>query len=111
MGPPPFRSTFSERAKCAVEYVGAGPAPRIPRDVVAALFGVTPNVLGVSIEEFSGRERAARAVRSSTRRLSPRAQRHAERLQALSKMQQRFVIRIIDNLEDITVIGISDRSI
>ena len=34
------------------------------------------------------------------RRLSPRAMRHAERLQALSKTQQRFVVRIIDTLED-----------
>lgn len=33
-------------------------------------------------------------------RLSPRATRHAERLQALSKTQQRFVVRIIDVLED-----------
>ncbi|GFE83218.1 hypothetical protein GCM10011487_52180 [Steroidobacter agaridevorans] len=32
-------------------------------------------------------------------RLSPRCMRHAERLQALSKTQQRFVIRIIDVLE------------
>lgn len=32
-------------------------------------------------------------------RLSPRAMRHAERLQALSKTQQRFVVRIIDVLE------------
>lgn len=34
------------------------------------------------------------------RRLSPRAMRHAERIQGLSKTQQRFVIRIIDLLED-----------
>ncbi|HEY0940452.1 MAG TPA: helix-turn-helix domain-containing protein [Steroidobacter sp.] len=34
------------------------------------------------------------------RRLSPRAMRHAERLQALSKTQQRFVVRIIDVLEE-----------
>jgi transcriptional regulator with XRE-family HTH domain len=34
------------------------------------------------------------------RRLSPRAIRHAERLQALSKTQQRFVVRIIDVLEE-----------
>lgn len=34
------------------------------------------------------------------RRLSPRCMRHAERLQALSKTQQRLVIRIIDTLED-----------
>lgn len=33
-------------------------------------------------------------------RLSPRCMRHAERLQALSKTQQRFVIKIIDVLED-----------
>ncbi|GFE84666.1 hypothetical protein GCM10011487_66660 [Steroidobacter agaridevorans] len=32
-------------------------------------------------------------------RLSPRAMRHAERLQALSKTQQRFVVRILDVLE------------
>jgi transcriptional regulator with XRE-family HTH domain len=32
-------------------------------------------------------------------RLSPKAMRHAERLQALSKTQQRFVIKIIDVLE------------
>ena len=32
-------------------------------------------------------------------RLSPRSIRHAERLQGLSKTQQRFVIRIIDVLE------------
>jgi transcriptional regulator with XRE-family HTH domain len=33
-------------------------------------------------------------------RLSPKAIRHAERLQALPKTQQRFVIRIIDVLEE-----------
>jgi len=32
-------------------------------------------------------------------RLSPRCMRHAERLQALTKTQQRFLIRIIDVLE------------
>ncbi len=34
------------------------------------------------------------------RRLSPRAMRHAERLQALSKTQQRFIVRILDVLEE-----------
>jgi transcriptional regulator with XRE-family HTH domain len=34
------------------------------------------------------------------RRLSPQAMRHAERLQALSKTQQRFVVRILDVLEE-----------
>jgi transcriptional regulator with XRE-family HTH domain len=33
-------------------------------------------------------------------RLSPRCMRHAARLQALTKTQQRFVIRILDTLED-----------
>ena len=33
-------------------------------------------------------------------RLSPRVMRHAERLQALSKTQQRFIARIIDVLEE-----------
>ena len=33
-------------------------------------------------------------------RLSPRAMRHAERLQALSKTQQRFIVRILDVLEE-----------
>lgn len=37
--------------------------------------------------------------RSPNQRLSPRALRHAERLQRLSKTRQRFVIRIIDVLE------------
>jgi transcriptional regulator with XRE-family HTH domain len=32
-------------------------------------------------------------------RLSPRAMRHAQRIQALTKTQQRFVVRIIDVLE------------
>lgn len=43
------------------------------------------------------------SVRKS--RLSPRAERHAQRLQALPKTQQRFVIRIIDNLEQINSSG------
>lgn len=34
------------------------------------------------------------------RRLSPRAMRHAERIQNISKTQQRFVVRIIDQLEE-----------
>jgi transcriptional regulator with XRE-family HTH domain len=39
-------------------------------------------------------------VRQPKGRLSPRAVRHAERLQALPKTQQRFVVRILDALED-----------
>lgn len=50
----------------------------------------------ISVEELMG---IAKPVRIPKRRLSPRAMRHAERLQALTKTQQRFVIRIIDLLE------------
>lgn len=50
------------------------------------------------VEELMG---ISRPVRISKRRLSPRAMRHAKRLQALSKNQQRFIIRIIDLLEAI----------
>lgn len=39
-------------------------------------------------------------ARFPKQRLSPRAIRHAQRLQALSKTQQRFVVRILDVLED-----------
>jgi transcriptional regulator with XRE-family HTH domain len=53
-------------------------------------------VFRVRMEEIMG---WSRPEPISKRRLSPRAMRHAERLQALSKTQQRFVIRIIDNLE------------
>lgn len=40
------------------------------------------------------------AVRAQKGRISPKAIRHAQRLQALSKTSQRFVIRIIDVLEN-----------
>ena len=53
-------------------------------------------VFGVSVNELIG---MAEPVRARKGRLSPRAIRHAERLQALSKTQQRFVVRIIDVLE------------
>jgi transcriptional regulator with XRE-family HTH domain len=51
---------------------------------------------GVPVEELIALDKPARALKG---RLSPRAVRHAERLQALSKTQQRFVVRIIDVLE------------
>lgn len=51
----------------------------------------------VSVADLAG---WARPERVRKQRLSPKAMRHAERLQALSKTQQRFVIRIIDNLEE-----------
>lgn len=42
----------------------------------------------------------ARPVRVAKPRVSPKALHHAERLQALSMTQQRFVVRIIDVLEE-----------
>lgn len=53
-------------------------------------------VFSITLDELAG---VIRAVRMPKGRLSPRAMRHAERLQALSKTQQRFVVRIIDMLE------------
>jgi len=54
-------------------------------------------VFGVPVEEMIGLSKPTRLPKG---RLSPRAMRHAERLQALTKTQQRFVVRIIDVLED-----------
>lgn len=51
--------------------------------------------VAVSIEELIGLAPPCRKGR-----LSPKAMRHAERLQALSRTNQRFVIRIINVLED-----------
>lgn len=53
-------------------------------------------VFSMPLDELMSIERP---VRISKCRLSPRAARHAERLQDLSKTQQRFVVRIIDMLE------------
>lgn len=55
-------------------------------------------VLTVAVEELIGMAQPARAPK---RRLSPRAIRHAERILALSKTHQRFVVRIIDVLEGV----------
>ncbi len=54
-------------------------------------------IFAVSVEEMVA---LSKPVRVPEGRLSPRCVRHAGRLQALSKTQQRFVIRIIDVLED-----------
>lgn len=54
-------------------------------------------IFAVSVEEMVG---LSKPVRVPKGRLSPRCIRHAGRLQVLSKTQQRFVIRIIDVLED-----------
>jgi len=54
-------------------------------------------IFSVSVEEMVG---LSKPIRVPKGRLSPRCARHAGRLQALPKTQQRFVIRIIDVLED-----------
>ena len=59
-------------------------------DKLAKIFGVTIEALVC----FSSPPPVRR------RRLSPKAMRHAERLQALSKSHQRFVLKIIDSLEE-----------
>ncbi|WP_331066558.1 helix-turn-helix domain-containing protein [Steroidobacter sp.] len=52
-------------------------------------------VFSVTLEQLTGMESPVRGKR----RLSPRAARHGERIQALSKTRQRFLVRIIDLLE------------
>ena len=54
-------------------------------------------IFATSVESMVGLSKPLRVQKG---RLSPRCVRHAERLQALSKTQQRFVVRIIDVLED-----------
>jgi transcriptional regulator with XRE-family HTH domain len=54
---------------------------------------------GISMDQVVGR--APERKPPPNRRLSPRAMRHAERLQGLSRTSQRFVIRLIDFLEAI----------
>lgn len=66
------------------------------RRVSVLILAKLAKVFAISVEELMG---ITKPTRIPKRRLSPRAMRHAERLQALSKTQQRFVIRIIDLLE------------
>lgn len=54
-------------------------------------------VFDISVAELIGMSQPPRTRKQT--RFSPRALRHAERLQALGKTQQRFVIQIIDTLE------------
>lgn len=63
--------------------------PIIVLDNLATLYGL-------SVEEVMGRVPERHAPK---RRLSPRAMRHAERIQAMSKTAQRFIVRIIDQIE------------
>lgn len=53
-------------------------------------------LFSVSVDEIVGMERPVRMPRG---KLSPRAQRHAQRIQLLPKTQQRFLIRILDQLD------------
>lgn len=55
-------------------------------------------VFVIPVEELAGMSKRERLHKS---RLSPKAMRHAQRLQTLSKTHQRFVIRIIDVLETV----------
>lgn len=66
------------------------------RRVSVLILSKIAKVFAVSVEDMVGLSKTARVPKG---RLSPRAMRHAERLQALSKTQQRFVIRILDVLE------------
>jgi len=54
---------------------------------------------GLSVDQVIGRGPERKPP--PNRRLSPRAMRHAERLQGLSKTSQRFIVRLIDYLETI----------
>ncbi|MDY6947836.1 MAG: helix-turn-helix domain-containing protein [Pseudomonadota bacterium] len=54
-------------------------------------------IFSISVEDMIG---PSKPLHLRKGRLSPRCMRHAERLQGLPKTQQRFVIRILDTLED-----------
>jgi transcriptional regulator with XRE-family HTH domain len=66
------------------------------RRISVLILAKLSKIFSTSVENIVGLSKP-----SSTRtgRLSPRCIRHAERLQALPKTQQRFIIRIIDVLE------------
>lgn len=66
------------------------------RRVSVLVLAKIAKIFSVPVEEMIGLIAPARKPKG---RLSPRAMRHAERLQALSKTQQRFVVRVIDILE------------
>ncbi len=70
------------------------------RRVSVLILGKLSRVFAVSVGDLIGMSQPARGPK---RRLSPRAMRHAERLVALSKTQQRFVVRIIDVLESTNI--------
>ncbi|MFC4307613.1 helix-turn-helix domain-containing protein [Steroidobacter flavus] len=79
----------SPQAVCAYE-IGE-------RRVSVLLLARITKLFPITADKLMGMEEAAPVPK---RRLSWRAMRHAERLQALSRTQQRFVVSIIDVLED-----------
>lgn len=66
------------------------------RRVTLPLVSKLAKVLVVSVEELIG---ITSPMRARARRRSPKIERHAARIQRLTKTQQRFVVRIIDVLE------------
>lgn len=66
------------------------------RRISVLILAKLSKVFSISMEQLMGITRPALLPK---RRLSPKAMRYAERIQGLSKTQQRFVIRIIDQLE------------
>lgn len=66
------------------------------RRVSVLVLAKVAKIFATSLEELAG---FTQPLHPRKGRLSPKAIRHAERLQALSKTQQRFVIRILDALE------------
>jgi transcriptional regulator with XRE-family HTH domain len=67
------------------------------RRVSILLLAKMSKVFGTSLEDLT---ELNRPVSGAKGRVSPRAVRHAERLQALPTSQQRFILRILDMLED-----------
>lgn len=67
------------------------------RRISVLILAKLSKVFSIPVEQLMG---MTRPVPLPKRRLSPKAMRHGERIQGLSKTQQRFVIRIIDLLED-----------
>ncbi|GFE91530.1 helix-turn-helix transcriptional regulator [Steroidobacter agaridevorans] len=72
------------------------------RRVSVLILARVAKVFAMPVEQLIG---MARPVHDRKRRVSHRAIRHAERLMALSKTQQRFVVRILDLLEDRSAAG------
>lgn len=70
------------------------------RRVSVLILSKLAKIFGLSTDQLISRDRSAVVIKPSNGRLSPRAARHAWRLMALTKTQQRFVIRIIDTLEE-----------